>query len=214
VDPTAVVAPRRLTEELDQLLPGTGAAGLGLRSWSWIGNTVQAWQSLNAWWQDEFIGFNFAKQLTLLRGLGVKQHELQALALLLAASAAIWLGLIAWGMRSRARPPRGDQLSRSWRALERKLRRAAPPRAPHESMTAYAERIGRAQPELAATVAALARRYARLRYGPVASTADLEQFRRAVRGLRLPYCAGASRTRASSSAPPMKNRPSTRIDKR
>jgi transglutaminase-like putative cysteine protease len=215
VDPTAVVAPGRLTEELDQLLPGVGSARRGLLSWPWLANTVQAWQGLNAWWQDEFVGFDFARQLALLHGLGFKENELRAFALLLAGGAAIWLGLLAWGMRPRSRPDAEDGLSRSWRILERKLRRAAEPRAAYESTTAYAARVGRAQPELSAAVAALARRYARLRYGPTASAAELAQFRRAVRGLRAGYRAvSTSRTRASSSAPPMKNRPSTRIDRR
>ncbi|HEY4973001.1 MAG TPA: DUF3488 and transglutaminase-like domain-containing protein, partial [Steroidobacteraceae bacterium] len=215
VDPTAVVAPGRLTEGLDQLLPGAADTGRRLLSWPWIANTVQAWQGLNAWWQDEFIGFNFARQLALLHGLGIKEHELQGFALLLAAGAALWLALIAWGLRPRAHTCAEDGLSRSWRTLERKLRRAAAPRAAYESTTAYAARVGRAHPELSATLNALARRYARLRYGPPASAAEFEQFRRAVRGLRASYRAvSTSRTRASSSAPPMKNSPSTRIDKR
>jgi protein-glutamine gamma-glutamyltransferase len=215
VDPTAVVAPGRLTEGLDQLLPDAGSASRGLMSASWIANTILAWQGLNAWWQDEFIGFNFSRQLALLDRLGLKNHDLQTFALLLAAGGGIWLALIAWGMRSRSRAPAGDALSRSWRTLERRLRRAAAPRAPYESTSDYAERVGRAHPELASTLRALARRYARLRYGPAGSAAELEQFRRAVRALRADHRAGfTSRTRASSSAPPMKNRPSTRIDKR
>jgi transglutaminase-like putative cysteine protease len=215
VDPTAVVAPGRLTEGLDQLLPDAGSEGRGLMSATWIANTILAWQGLNAWWQDEFIGFNFSRQLALLDRLGFKNHDLRIFALLLASGAGVWLALIAWGMRSGSRPPAGDELSRSWRRLERRLRRAAEPRAPSEGTSDYAERVGRARPDLASTVRALARRYARLRYGPAGSAADLEQFRRAVRGLRVDYRAGStSRTRASSSAPPMKNKPSTRIDKR
>jgi hypothetical protein len=94
------------------------------------------------------------------------------------------LAAIAWGLRPRAQPGAEDGLSRSWRALERKLRRLAAPRAAYECPTDYAARVGRAHPELSATLAALARRYARLRYGPAASAAQLEQFRRAVRLLR------------------------------
>ena len=41
----------------------------------------------------------------------------------------IWLALIAWGLRPRHATGAEDGLSRSWRALERKLRRAAAPRA-------------------------------------------------------------------------------------
>ena len=220
IDPTAVVAPGRLTEELDELLPSATAGGRLLLNSPWIVNTVQAWQGLNAWWQDEFIGFNFARQLGLLGRLGIRNHDLQALALLLAAGAGIWLALIAWGLRPRAQPGADDGLSRSWRALEKKLRRLAPPRAAYECPTDYAARVGRAHPELSATLAALARRYARLRYGPAAGAAQLEQFRRAVRLLRLRHrpgdyrTASGSRTRASSSAPPMKNTSSTRIDRR
>jgi protein-glutamine gamma-glutamyltransferase len=184
VDPTAVVAPGRLTEELDELLPAGGGAGRRLLSAPWITDALQAWQGLNAWWQDEFIGFNFARQLGLLAALGFRNHELQVLASLLAGGAAIWLTLIAWGLRPRPQVRTDDSLSRSWRALERKLRHAAAPRAAYESTTAYAERVARAHPELSATLSALARRYARLRYGAAASAADLEQFRRAVRRLR------------------------------
>jgi transglutaminase-like putative cysteine protease len=185
VDPTAAVAPGRLTEELDDLLPAAAGGGRRLLQSAWIVDAVQAWQGLNAWWQDEFVGFDFSKQLSLLGRLGIRNHDLQALAILLAAGAGIWLALIAWGLRPRARPPADDVLSRSWRALERKLRRAAAPRAPYECPTAYAERVGRAHPELSATLAALARRYAQLRYGPSASPVQLEQFRRAVRLLRV-----------------------------
>jgi transglutaminase-like putative cysteine protease len=186
VDPTAVVAPGRLTEGLDQLLPGAADHGRGLLSASWIANTIQAWQGLNAWWQDEFIGFSFERQLSLLDRLGFRQHNLRAFALLLAAGAGIWLALIAWGVRPRARVSAEDGLSRSWRALEHKLRHADLPRAAYECTSAYAERVGRKHPELSATLAALARRYARLRYGSSASAADLVKFRQAVRRLRSP----------------------------
>jgi hypothetical protein len=176
---------------------------------------VQAWQGLNAWWQDEFIGFNFSSQLRLLDRLGLKSHDLQDIALLLAVGAGVWLALIAWGLRPHPRAGVEDALSRSWRALEHKLRGAAEPRAAHEPTMIYAERVGRAQPEFSSTVTALARRYARLRYGPSPSAAELEQFRRAVRMLRPIYRAGSvSRTRASSTAPPIKNSSSTRIDRR
>jgi transglutaminase-like putative cysteine protease len=184
IDPTAVVAPGRLTEELEDLLPAAATGHRRLLDSVWIVNAVQAWQGLNAWWQDEFIGFNFARQLGLLGLLGIRNHDLEALALLLAAGAGIWLAAIAWGLRPRAQPGAEDGLSRSWRALERKLRRLAAPRAAYECPTDYAARVGRAHPELSATLAALARRYARLRYGPAASAAQLEQFRRAVRLLR------------------------------
>lgn len=183
VDPTAVVAPERLTRGVDDLLPAGGAISRHVLRAHWIVNTVQAWQAVNAWWQDEFVGFDFNKQRGMLERLGMRDHILRALAALLAIGGSLWLGLIAWGLRPRAAQA-PDALSRSWRLLERKLRRAAAPRAPHEGPMAYAQRVGLDRPELAGTLTVLARRYARLRYGPAAQPAELEQFRRAVRLLR------------------------------
>ncbi|HEY3730991.1 MAG TPA: DUF3488 and transglutaminase-like domain-containing protein [Steroidobacteraceae bacterium] len=186
VDPTAVVAPGRLTEELDELLPGVAGTGQRLLELPVIVDLVQLWQGLNARWQDDFIGFNLSKQLRLLDRLGIRQHQMRTFALLLAASAALWLALISWGVRPRGRARAADSLSRSWRTLERKLRRVAPARAPYEAALNYAERVGRARPDLASTVQGLARRYAQLRYGPARSAADCQRFRRAVRSLRAP----------------------------
>jgi transglutaminase-like putative cysteine protease len=184
VDPTAVVAPDRLKRGIDELLPAGSPVARRLFRAPWIVNSLQALQAVNAWWQDEFVGFNFEKQRHLLDGLGFKGNQLQALALLLAVGGAIWLAVIGWSLRPRSGADTPDILSRSWRTLERKLRRAADPRAPYEGPLAYAERVGKTRPELAATVTALARRYARLRYGESPDAAELEQFRQAVRLLR------------------------------
>jgi transglutaminase-like putative cysteine protease len=183
VDPTAVVAPARLTRGVDDLLSARNTITGRFFGARWISNTVQAWQAVNAWWQDDFVGFNFDRQRGLLERLGIKDHHLRALALLLAIGGGLWLGLIAWSLRPRSWRAE-DALTRTWRLLERKLRRAAAPRAPHEGPIAFAQRVGSSRPELAGTLTALARRYARLRYGPAASAAELEQFRRAVRLLR------------------------------
>lgn len=193
VDPTSVVAPSRLTRGSDALATA-GALAARMFHWSWLDNTVQAWQAVNAWWQDKFVGFNFNMQQDLLGHLGIQHHYLRALSLLLASGAALWLGVVAWSLRPRQWPSAEDVLSRSWRLLESKLKRAAPPRAPHEGPITFAERVGSQRPEIADTVIALARRYARLRYGPKPDNEEVEQFRRAVRLLRLRLLpAGATR---------------------
>jgi protein-glutamine gamma-glutamyltransferase len=183
VDPTAVVAPARLTRGVDGLLSGSNTLAGTFLGASWISNTVQAWQAVNAWWQDEFVGFDFNRQRRLLDWLGIQDHHLRALALLLAIGGGLWLLIIAWGLRPRQVRAQ-DALTRSWRQLEHKLRRTAPPRALHEGPIAYAQRVALHRPELAAPLMALARRYAHLRYGPGASAAELQQFRRAVRLMR------------------------------
>jgi transglutaminase-like putative cysteine protease len=180
VDPTAVVAPNRLDSDLDDALVGAGAAGRR-GSAAWLASTMQAWQALNAWWQDEFINFNFGKQLNLLGKLGLKERDYEQLVALLAVFGTLWLSLLAWrARRSSAAAPR-DGLSRTWRLLERALRRRAAPRAPHEGPVAFGDRIAIEHPEFAATIRPLTRQYALLRYGRISGAAELQRFQRAVR---------------------------------
>jgi transglutaminase-like putative cysteine protease len=181
VDPTAVVAPDRLTSDFDDALLGADEAGASARRVPWIARTVQAWQALNAWWQDEFVHFNMRKQLNLLGALGIKDRDLEALVVLLAAGGTLWLSLLAWRGRQRSAGLPRDALSRSWRALERTLRRGGGARAPHEGPIAYGQRIAGEHPELAATLVPLTRYYAHLRYGRHCSSVQLQHFRRAVR---------------------------------
>jgi transglutaminase-like putative cysteine protease len=184
VDPTAVVAPERLSRELDDALGAAANEEQSAQASSWFSASAQAWQAVNAWWQDEFIQFNMAKQLNLLGSLGLKNRDWEALVMLLAAGGTLWLAVLAWRGRDRSTPRPRDALGRAWRALERKLRRSAGPRALHEGPIAYSERVARARPELAGTLKPLARHYARLRYGPGCSGAQLQHFRRAVQLFR------------------------------
>ncbi len=180
VDPTAVVAPDRLTRDLDDVLAAAGEAH-GLGTLPWLAATVQAWQSINAWWQDKVIYFNLSKQLQLLGVLGLKEHDLESLVALLAAGVTLWLSLLAWHGRQRAAARTYDALGRSWRVLELALARSTTARAPYEGPIAYSERVASERPDLAATLKPLARHYARLRYGPRGTLAQVQRFRRAVR---------------------------------
>jgi protein-glutamine gamma-glutamyltransferase len=151
----------------------------------WLRATVQVWQAANAWWQDEFVGFNFTRQIDLIDVFGLRQQGWQALVWMLAGGGGLWLALIAWGYRPRSRLEQRDELARIWRVLERKLRARGGARSAHEGPLSYAERIGAAHPEHAVNVRAIARRYARLRYGPQPSAPEVLSLRRAVRWLTL-----------------------------
>jgi transglutaminase-like putative cysteine protease len=184
VDPTAVVAPGRLSEGFDPLTAAGMDGERPLRAAPWILGTVQAWQAMNAWWQDQFVSFNFAKQLGLLSWLGLPGNDWRAIALLLAAGGALWSVLIAWRLAPRVARPRADALGKTWQELERFLRRRVAARSPSEGPIAYAERIAAQAPALAGQLKPLAWRYARLRYGTGCSASQLQQFRRAVRVFR------------------------------
>jgi transglutaminase-like putative cysteine protease len=181
VDPTAVVAPDRLHSDFDDAVTAGSASGRRTHAAPWIASTVQAWQAMNAWWQDEFINFNMDRQLDLLGSLGFKDRDYEVLVGILAAGGTLWLSLLAWRGRQSAGSGSRDALSRSWHRLERALRRAAPARAAHEGPVAYGERVAAEHPELAATLKPLTREYAQLRYGPPAGAAALQRFERAVR---------------------------------
>jgi hypothetical protein len=175
-----VVSPDSLSEQLAGALPDGASAGMHLVNVAWLATATQAWQAANAWWQDRVVGFNFTRQLGLLDRLGVGSQQWRALAWLLGIGGALWLALMAWSQRPRAGRS-VDALGRSWRDLERKLELSVAARAPYEGPLAFAERVGRLRPELGPGLRSLARRYARLRYGPAASAAELAQFRHAVR---------------------------------
>jgi transglutaminase-like putative cysteine protease len=186
VDPTAVVAPQRLTRDLYELL-GFGAQGAAarLRSAPWIGHLVQSWEAMNAWWQDEVVGFNFIKQSSFLNSLGLHPEDWRSVAIVLGAGSALWFAWLAWTLRAQWSVRPRDPLARAWLLLGRKLGRLGLARGAHEGPIAWSERVAGQRPDLAAQLSPLMRRYAELRYGAAADPAQLNAFRRAVRGLRL-----------------------------
>ena len=186
-DPTAMVAPDRLTRELLQF--GSGGAGSGFRLGAasrWITTLLQSWDALNSWWQDEVVGFNFARQLNLADWLGFGDRDWQTLAIALGVGMAAWLLWIAWSLRRIARAQRPDALERAWRRIDRRLRRAGHPRFAHEGVLDYCARLAGTEPTAAAALAPLARRYALLRYGPPAPKPEMREFRRAAWRFRWP----------------------------
>lgn len=180
VDPTAAVAPDKLHNDIDDAVAAADGSGRRAYGAPWIATTVQAWQAVNAWWQDQIVNFNMERQLDLLGSLGLRDRDYEALVGILAAGGTLWLSLLAWRGRQIPQGNR-DSLTRTWRALERALKRVASPRAPHEGPMAYGDRIAAEHPELASTLRPLARQYAQLRYGPSCSAADLQRLERAVR---------------------------------
>ena len=181
VDPTAVVAPDSLHNDMDDTLAAAGGSGRRAHGAPWIAATVQAWQAMNAWWQHEIVNFNMQRQLDLLGSLGLRDRDYEALVGILAAGGTLWLSLLAWRGRQSPQGNQRDPLTRAWRTLERALKRVASPRAPHEGPIAYGERIAGERPQLAATLRPLARQYAQLRYGATCTASDLQRFERAVR---------------------------------
>ena len=184
-DPTAVVAPERLTRGRYDLA-GSGAGGNArlLRA-PWLSNALQGWDALNAWWQDQVVGFNFRRQLDLARWLGFADRDWQALAVVLGAGLIGWLLWMSWTLRHVLRRERPDALARAWGRIEVRLRRAGLARAAHEAVLAHAERLALERPAHRATLLPLARHYTQLRYGLPGRAEELSKFLRSARRYRV-----------------------------
>ena len=167
VDPTAVVAPERITRDIYSLL-GSGARSTAraLREVPGLGQLILSVEALNAWWQDSVVGFNARRQSDIFEFIGFSDVDLRSVALLLGGGSLAWFGWLLWTLRERATPLRPDALARLWRRLERRLTRAGLPRAVHEGPLDYAARVGASQPTLAGPLQSIAREYAALRFGP------------------------------------------------
>jgi protein-glutamine gamma-glutamyltransferase len=188
VDPTAVVAPERLTRGILDLLPGAESAPERLlREFSWLQEGRQAWDAVNAWWSTQVVAYNYRSQLRLLDWLGFDQPDWRQLGWLLAASLAVWLAIIGWQF-GRVRPASvPDRLARAYLRLCSRLASLGATRAPDQGPMAYAASLQDAS-EAATQARELLEDYARLRYGPTApSVTQLREFEQRISRWRPPH---------------------------
>ncbi len=166
VDPTAVVAPQRLTRGILDFLPDAASAPVRLLLESrWLSSVRQAWDAANAWWTNQVVGFNLNTQLNLLHRIGFAAPRPTQLVWVLTVAVAGWLAVTTWQLGRLPRPPLPDRLARAYRRFCLKLARAGAPRAAHLGPLAYAEAIARRRPDLARAAGPLLEEYTELRYG-------------------------------------------------
>jgi transglutaminase-like putative cysteine protease len=191
-DPTAVVAPERLTRGDYSFVAGAaGAAVRRLHRPQWLNEALLAWDATNAWWQDKVIGFNFARQLDFTRWLGLGDADWQVLAALLGAGLLAWVAWLSWSLRRTLPRAKSDVLARGWQLVERRLRRAGLARPTQEGILDFSTRISAARPALGPSLLPLARQYLDLRFGPPGDATAARAFLRAARAFRVPPGAAA-----------------------
>lgn len=165
VDPTAAVAPERVLDTVEDLarsesiLPSNFAPLLDLGDWA------------RRNWNDLVLGFNAARQASLLRPLGIDQASNTQLSAAFAVGAGFALGLTLWVLM-RGRPKPRHPVDAAWLAFNRRLRRADLARHPSEPPLSYGKRLARAVPGHAARLLSLSRRYASWRYAPAGLPPD------------------------------------------
>jgi len=187
VDPTAVVAPERLSRSILDLLPSAGSVPDRLiHEFSWLQQGHVVWDAVNAWWSTQVVAYNYASQLRLLDRLGFGDPGWQQLGWLLAGGLAVWLVVISWQF-GRVRSSSGpDRLGRAYLRLCSRLAKSGAVRQPHQGPLAYAASLDGASPP---TVQAreLLDLYARLRFGSVEpSSSQLGDFERRISRWRAP----------------------------
>ena len=197
IDPTAVVAPERLTRGLFDLLPDAASAPSRLvRESLLLARSRFAWDALNAWWNDRVVGFDFRAQLDILDRLGFDSPGWQQLGVALAVALGAWLAWIALQLSRTPRQPAPDALARSYARLCGKLAHAGVPRAAHEGPVTLAARVAAERGDVAPAVVPLLDRYATLRFGvpsPGDARAAIAGFARDVGRLRLRACSPSPR---------------------
>jgi transglutaminase-like putative cysteine protease len=185
IDPTAVVAPERLTRGIADLLADSMPATTVFMRRAWVNRLRNVWDGASHWWQERVVDFNLRAQMDVLRKLGIEAPSWQHLGWLFTAGLLAWIVWVSLSLRrgvSRAKP---DRIGRAWIRATRRLARVAPAREPAEGPMEYARRVGVHRPDLAESTVALATLYARLRFGRDATQQDVANFEREVRNLAV-----------------------------
>ncbi len=192
VDPTAVVAPVRISGGLPELQRQTGLAPLavGAGAFGWLRSLRLNWEALQNAWNQWVLSYTPERQRALLAGLGLDPDG-RTLALAFALTLSLVLGALAI-LSLRHRVER-DPLADAYALLRRRLSEAGIDSAPTLAPRALLARVER---QLAPASRAAARElllaFERWRYSRAASTvsrAQIRSLRRAVRRFR-PRAAG------------------------
>ena len=98
VDPTAAVAPERVMKNLFSTQPQTGISGLvnfTLGNNSWLQSMRMQWNAINNSWNLWVLNYNQAKQMDLIRSLGLAEWDWPQLALIFFLLALGVMALVA-----------------------------------------------------------------------------------------------------------------------
>jgi len=181
VDPTAVLAPQRVTADLRSMLEAGAEGVFGAARNTWLGRSLdgvrQAWDHANYLWYERVVQFDEQEQFDLWMRLGLMRMPVHIL-----ASGVIFLfGLpllaIWFWLRRSARHP--DPAARLWLSFCGGLAKAGVRRESNEGPLAFARRASAKLPDKAKTIERVAQLYLSTRYGDHSSA--LAEMKQAIR---------------------------------
>ncbi|MCP5145059.1 MAG: DUF3488 domain-containing transglutaminase family protein [Gammaproteobacteria bacterium] len=186
VDPTAAVAPERVSDGLEMMMPARG----GLRIindnpataalWRRI---QQTWDATNHRWNQWVLGFSPARQQMLMRELGLGDIDRSVLAGVMMAAIGATLLLLSLSIQ-RSSVRERDPVRSAYREFCRRLARIGIQRVPHEGPLDFAARVARLREDLAAPVAEITGSYIDIRYANGNGRDAVAAFRRQVSRFR------------------------------
>ena len=185
IDPTAAVAPERITRGIDSSLGDEREGIMGEFTAGPFGEMWQrvrlGWDVLDNGWNQWVLSYGPENQSALLERFGLGGWKGMTAGMIFAVGVLLVAGgVILLFVRRRVTDPVCALYRRYCRALERRGIR----RIPAEGPIAFADRIALMRPDIAPETRAIGSLYARLRYGPAADRDLLAQLRAAVRGFR------------------------------
>ncbi len=168
VDPTAAVAPENILDTVDDLQAGRGFAGVAN---GMLQPVLDGTDFLRRQWNELALGFNAARQKTLLRPLGIREADAWQLVLAFMVGAGLALALTL-GFLLRQHRDRSDPLVRAWRNFVRRLQRAGFAKTIDEPPLSYANRVAERLPGAAQALRSVSQRYCDWRYAGLALSDD------------------------------------------
>jgi transglutaminase-like putative cysteine protease len=186
VDPTAAVAPDRISSGLSRTSLADERNRDSLRRLPWVRNALLLWDAAQTYWNDRVLGYGLEMQEDLLEALGLSRPHWAMLATLTAGAVLLASALLAFYLSwSYRRLRRRDRAAVMFSRFCRKLERArVGPRAPTEGPIDYANRAAAELPAAAPQIGAITRAYLKARYEPGGGESDIDAFARLVRGFK------------------------------
>ncbi len=148
VDPTAAVAPERVMQNLFSTQPRRGMSGLvnfALGSNSWLQSMRMQWNAINNSWNLWVLNYNQAKQIDLMRSLGLSEWDWPQLALIFFFVAIAIMAIVALPlMRNQTQI---SALDRVYLSLCEKLANQGVIKADHEGPLTFMSRLKSSLPQ-------------------------------------------------------------------
>lgn len=184
IDPTAIVAPTRVTSGIADALPRNEALPVMMRPDSaWLRNLRFGWDAAANAWNQGVVGFGEDKQKRLFGSFGMHGATSRAIAAVFAGAMVVSFSAITAFLLLRLKRTERERVQEIYLHFCRKMGKYGIERMNSEGPLAYAERIASINPEMVSRIDPVVRLYIALRYGEGETLAEMSRFARLVKAL-------------------------------